>query len=468
MLQIAFIAQNQTSAALEIAERGRARAVVELLAKRLSSNPEAISDIAPPSIEQIQQISQEQNATLVEYSIVSEQELFIWVIQPRGKITFRLVDLKSLKPLLQDLVLDTRQSIGVRSRDLTQEISLTPSDLVKLKDDAPGWEPWEVVTVDTGSGILKLRQSSFPEGVTIERPLSDVAAKVESRRTTNSHLQQLHQLLIEPIAEFLPTDPEARVIFIPQGELFLVPFPALQDTEEKYLIEKHTILTAPAIQVLNLTRKQRFRVPGFAKNMLVVGNPTMPKVSLIPENPPQPLAALPNAEQEAKAIAQMFQTKAFTGNQATKAAIVQQLSNARLIHFATHGLLDDTRGLGSAIALAPSDTDNGLLNAEEILELNLNAELVVLSACNTGQGRITGDGVIGLSRSLIAAGTPSVIVSLWAVPDAPTASLMTEFYQNFQRTGDKAQALRQAMLTRMQQHPKPRDWAAFTLIGEAK
>lgn len=100
--------------------------------------------------------------------------------------------------------------------------------------------------------------------------------------------------------------------------------------------------------------------------------------------------------------------------------------------------------------------------------MKLNAELVVLSACNTGRGRITGDGVIGLSRALISAGVPSVLVSLWQVPDAPTASLMTEFYQNLQKNPDKAQALRQAMLTTMQQNPNPKNWAAFTLIGEAQ
>ena len=143
-----------------------------------------------------------------------------------------------------------------------------------------------------------------------------------------------------------------------------------------------------------------------------------------------------------------------------------------------HGLLDDHRGLGSAIALAPEPGQpavdafghtNGLLTAAEILDLNLNAELVVLSACDTGRGQITGDGVIGLSRSFMAAGVSSLMVSLWAVPDAPTATLMTEFYTNWkQRQLDQAQALRQAMLSTMQRHPDPRDWAAFTLIGAAK
>jgi CHAT domain-containing protein len=99
--------------------------------------------------------------------------------------------------------------------------------------------------------------------------------------------------------------------------------------------------------------------------------------------------------------------------------------------------------------------------------LQLNAELVVLSACDTGRGKITSDSVIGLSRSLILAGMSSVMVSLWSVPDAPTAELMAEFYQNWQeRKLDNAQALRQAMLTIMKIHPNPRAWADFILIDE--
>jgi CHAT domain-containing protein len=98
--------------------------------------------------------------------------------------------------------------------------------------------------------------------------------------------------------------------------------------------------------------------------------------------------------------------------------------------------------------------------------MQLNAEMVVLSACKTGQGLLTGDGVIGLSRSLISAGVPSVVVSLWAVPDEPTALLMTEFYKKFQTEPNKAQAIRHAMLATKAKYPDPLNWAAFTLIGE--
>lgn len=122
----------------------------------------------------------------------------------------------------------------------------------------------------------------------------------------------------------------------------------------------------------------------------------------------------------------------------------------------------------SAIALAPGQGEEGLLTSAEILEtLDLQAELVVLSACDTGLGDITGDGVIGLSRALITVGTPSVLVSLWSVPDAPTAQLMTVFYQQIQQNQDKAQALRQAMLETMKTNHDPKDWTAFTLIGTA-
>lgn len=429
-LQAVLVAQNQPSQALEIAERGRARAFVELLSRRAAS-PKQAGTIAPPTLAQIQQIAKTQNATLVEYSILSttvllqgtlqtrEAELLIWVVQPSGTVTLRRVDLKPLwqqNLSLQALVVSSRAAIGVR-----------------------------------GLGVVS---SGTTRGATPQR------------------FQQLHRLLIAPIADLLPTNPDDRVIFIPQRALFLVPFAALQDTNGNYLIEQHTIQIAPSIQVLDLTHQQRQRATGQGALVvglprgLVVGNPTMPKFGPVGE-PPQPLPPLPGAEAEANAIAPLLNTQALTGSRATKAAIVQQMPQVRFIHLATHGILDDVRGLGSAIALAPADSDNGLLSAEDILNLKLNAELVVVSACESGRGRITGDGVIGLSRAFIAAGTPSVIVSLWSIPDAPTAVLMTEFYRQLQQHANKAQALRLAMLATLKQHPNPADWAAFVLIGES-
>ena len=199
----------------------------------------------------------------------------------------------------------------------------------------------------------------------------------------------------------------------------------------------------------------------------------MPSIPSTDNKPAQKLSNLQGAEDEGRRVAQKLNSQFLTGNKATKATVLQQLPNARYIHLATHGLLEDYAGFGipGAIALAPSGKDNGFLTSSEIQELNLKAELAVLSACDTGRGDITGDGVVGLSRALIIAGVPSVVVSLWKVPDAPTAELMVEFYRNFQEGNlDKAQALRQAMLKMMNQdnnRDNPVKWGAFTLIGQA-
>jgi CHAT domain-containing protein/peptide methionine sulfoxide reductase MsrA len=436
ILQQVLIAQNKTSLALEISERGRSRAFVELLTSRLESKTTGQTSeltVAKPTLSLLQQIAKQQNATFVEYSRIGddfkikgkqetkESELYIWVIKPTGEVTFRKADLKPLwqkeNTTLAELVTTSRNSIGARGA------AFRGIDVV-YNPDAP---------------------------------------------KAKNNLKRLHELLINPIADLLPKNPNDRVIFIPQDALFLVPFPALQDANGKYLIEKHTILTSPSIQVLDLTRRQRERGRGGEKGgILIVGNPTMPFVAPKIGDTPQQLTPLPGAEKEANAIASLLKTQPLIGKVATKTAVLQRLPQARFVHLATHGIFDDIQGLNSSIALAPSEKSDGLLTASEILDLKLNAELVVLSACDTGRGRLTGDGVIGLSRSLISAGVPSVLVSLWSVPDAPTAQLMTEFYQNLQKSKDKAQALRQAMLTTMKKSPNPVDWAAFTLIGEAE
>ncbi|NER99533.1 MAG: CHAT domain-containing protein, partial [Symploca sp. SIO1B1] len=460
-LQQVLVAQNKTHEALEIAERRSAHALVELL--KQNSSPQ--SDKQPlkyPSLKQVKQIAQQQDATLVTYSLVSDRQLYIWVISPTGKIEFLAVDIPK-ETSLEELVTNGQACILLEQcRNDTNQTLPTIGDWVKLNDDQFS-EPWQVVNIQQNT--LELRLESWEKGTTIQRPITDVVEIVNA--LNRQHLQQLHQLLIQPIADLLPKNENDRIIFIPHEQLFLVPFPALQDEDGNYLIEKHTILTAPSIEVLGLTRKKRQQLPDSIQGALVVGNPTMPIVKTRAGKSPEQLSNLPHAETEAIEIAQLLNTQPLTGNSATKAAIVPKLPQARIIHLATHGLLDDFKGLGipGAIALAPSGTgevNNGLLTAGELFDMELNAELVVLSACKTGQGDITSDGVIGLSRSLIAAGVPSIIVSLWSVPDAPTADLMTQFYQHLDKNNNKAQALRQAMLDTMKEHPNPKDWAAFT------
>jgi Uncharacterized protein conserved in bacteria len=400
----------------------RTRAFVELLQQTLLTNDVPTNNQTNRlSIPKIQQIARDRNSTIVEYSIV-EPEIYIWVIQPNGNITYRAANLEPLNQqnqTLKQIILKTRVSIGSKETD------------------------------DEGNKIKLEKEYKRDE-------------------TSRFPLQILHQILIEPIIDLLPTDANSPIIFIPHYDLFLVPFAALQDSHNRYLIEHHTILTAPSIQVLEITREHQNRVRGLRQAALIVGDPTIdPKF----KEKPYELNQLSREKEAAEAIAATLGTQAISGDNATKVAILDRMLNTRIVHLSAHGLLDDFQGFGipGAIILAPSgDTDDGSLNAAEILRLKLDSELVVLSACSTGRGRITGDGVIGLSRCFILAGVPSIIVSLWNMGAISAKLLMTEFYQNLARGDNRAAALRCAMLTTKARFPSPIAWAAFTLIGETE
>ncbi|MBF2034988.1 MAG: CHAT domain-containing protein [Leptolyngbyaceae cyanobacterium T60_A2020_046] len=424
LLMQARVAQGNVAAALEASEQGRARAFAELVA-----GPEVT--LPPPTLAHMQAVAQQLNATLVEYAIVPDDdftvqgrqrglagELYTWVISPSGKLAFDHRDLSPVELSLEGLIQNSRTEIGALGRT-------------------------------RGIGVYPVEGAVLPK----------------------ASLQMLHEVLIAPIAARLPTDPTVRIVFIPQESLFYVPFAALQDAAGHYLIEQHTLLTAPSIQLLELTLAPRDRPATDAPTALVAGNPVMPEVTLPPHPTPITLAPLPGAEEEAAVIAAIFHTEPILGAAATESALVPQMTSAQIIHLATHGLPDyvdsrDRLPTPGAIALAPDDHADGLLTAREIAQLNLRAALVVLSACDTGLGEVTGDGVVGLSRSLIAAGAQSTVVSLWAVPDAPTAELMVAFYENLVQGQDKAQALRQAMLATMATYPSPLAWAAFVLVGD--
>ncbi|MDJ1180496.1 CHAT domain-containing protein [Roseofilum sp. BLCC_M91] len=413
-LQQVLVAQNKIEEALEWSESARSRAFIVLLGERLAQDRGISLEVEAPNIDQIRQIARQQDSTLVSYTLTYEYRpdlllrfnrqatfserlqptgVLIWVVKPNGEITFKQVAISEDRGRLDNLVQRVRGNL-VRGR------------------------------------------------VTAEQP----------RQFTD-----LYQSLIAPISRELPNDPNARVTFIPQDTLFLIPFAAIPDGEGQFLIDRHTILTAPSIQVLEFTRSQQQSLDHSIRAALVVGNPTMP----------DDLSSLPGAEIEAQAIAKKLNISPLIGNQATESAVTGRMGGARLIHLATHGLLDDQQsGFLGSLSFTPEANTNGYLESREIIALQLNAELVVLSACDTGRGEITGDGVLGLSRAFIAAGTSSIVVSLWKVPDDPTGLLMQSFYQNLQNGLDKAQALRQAMLKTRQEYPNPFNWGAFTLIGE--
>lgn len=150
------------------------------------------------------------------------------------------------------------------------------------------------------------------------------------------------------------------------------------------------------------------------------------------------------------------------------------LGTARRIHFATHGVMSERQPQYSGLVLTLDEDpqEDGLLQVYEIFNLKLNADLVVLSACETGLGKeVKGEGIIGLTRAFLYAGTPSVVVSLWPVVDRSTARLMAKFYEELNQRPDKAEALRRAKLEMIKaggRSAHPFHWAPFILIGERK
>ncbi len=178
---------------------------------------------------------------------------------------------------------------------------------------------------------------------------------------------------------------------------------------------------------------------------------------------------LPGAEAEAKYFGELLKVQPLIGDAASETAVVSRMQNARIIHLATHGLLEAEslykRSTLSAIALGPSEAEDGFLNVRGTMRMKLGAELAVLSACDTGRGKISGDGVIGLSRGYIAAGVPSIVVSLWPVSDQATKDLMASFHQEMLAGANKAAALRAAMLETRKKFPAANAWAPFTIYG---
>ena len=409
-LQQALIAQEEPEAALEVSESGRARAFAELLAHRLKIQGKSVppARLQSPSIEQIRAIARAQQATLVEYSLMPT-ELYIWVVEPTGNIHFKH----------QPLIID----------------SLSSSRINRYRR------------------ILGLRGRGFSTNTSFLGEV-DLSARRRAER------KQLYRLLIQPIADLLL--PEFPVIIIPQGNLFMVSFPALQDATGTDFIEKHPLLFAPAIGLLKDAEIAEPSLRFGQSSALVVGNPVMP------DDPGtgKPLEPLQGTETEANTIAAILNTTPLIGPAATKSAVIDQIGSVDIVHLATHGLLDDFgTEFPGALALTPTQQDAGFLKATDIFDLSLTARLAVLSACDTGRGKITGDGVVGLSRAFLTAGVDSVVVSLWKVPDEATARLMREFYRQLVQQPNRAVALQQAMITAREEFIEPDKWAAFAMFG---
>jgi CHAT domain-containing protein len=301
--------------------------------------------------------------------------------------------------------------------------------------------------------------------------------------------RQLYDLLLRP-AESLLTGSQ-RLLIVADGPLQLLPFAALRRNRAEYVVDwkpLHTVVSATVYAELG---KMRHPAENKPLELAAFGDPRMPpsgKAGLERSaNPDLRLAAergfdfgrLPFSRQEVESIAALFprRSRTYLGSDATEEHAKALGKDVRYIHFATHGLLDERFPLNSALVFsipgqAQPGKDNGLLQAWEIFEqVRLDADLVTLSACNTGLGKeLKGEGLIGLTRAFQYAGARSILASLWSVDDFRTMQLMQRFYTELRRGRSKDEALRAAQLelAHSQSAPAPYYWAGFSLIGDWK
>ena len=248
----------------------------------------------------------------------------------------------------------------------------------------------------------------------------------------------LYQTLVAPAASQLGK--AKRVLIIPDGFLFEVPFEALISgdgaaswTETAWFGAEYATLYSPSASVYVAMRAGNEKRT-YQMDLLAFGAPDYSTLG----EAGAALAPLPYAEQEVAAISESVKDDkktVRTGADATETALRADLSNgssARVVHLATHGLVDAAEPALSSVVLArdPDSSDDGFYRARDIASSGFDAGLVVLSACETATGRVTrGEGVIGLTQAFIASGAHGVVASLWSVSDESTADLMKAFYE---------------------------------------
>jgi len=314
---------------------------------------------------------------------------------------------------------------------------------------------------------------------------------------TDKPSAELFQLLLGPAAPMLAG--KKTLILVPDDVLWEMPFQALKDSAGRYLIENHAIFYTPSLNTLREIRKRESGglaagsapkpvvIPGSTSRptLLAFGDPalstkTVERVKAVERN--EKLGPLPAARKEAETLGNLYGTlrsAVFVGAQATEDRAKAEMARFRILHFATHGILDGANPLYSHLVLSQSGSDSsedGLLEAREIMNMNLEADLAVLSACQTARGRIsTGEGVIGMSWALFVAGCPTTVVSQWSVESDSTTKLMIDFHRallslnrDSARVHGSAQALREAALKMLKSpgYRHPFYWAGFIVVGD--
>jgi CHAT domain-containing protein/Tfp pilus assembly protein PilF len=293
----------------------------------------------------------------------------------------------------------------------------------------------------------------------VELPVSEreLGAATESFRgfadksvTHPQSLQRLYDWLVKPLKPRLKT---RLVGVIPHAVLNNLPFAAFTDGQV-FFGDEHVLFNLPSVSILPFIRRE----PGTGPSTLLVMSQSQVKG----------LPFLQYGDSVARSIAQLYGTEPLIGGSATETAFRARAGNASIVLLAAHGKLNSRSPLFSQIILAPDQENNGILEIHEVYGLDLrNADLVVLSACQTQAGQYSqGDDIIGLNRAFLYAGTPTVVASLWSVAEQPTGDLMKAYFRHLKEGKlSKAEALQSAQREIRAAYPNPYYWAAFVLTG---
>jgi CHAT domain-containing protein len=487
-----LVAQNRSSEALPYAERAKARVLLDVLR---SGRINVIKAMTAQEQEQERTFNNELIALNTQISRERQRE------QPDE------TRLGGLNTSIQKTRLDYeafRASLYVAHPELKlQRGEAQPLKLEEARDLLPDVKAalLEYVVTEDRTYLFVLTRGAAKEQVDLKVHALSVTRKELTAQATAFRQQlaqrelgfkesarKLYDLLLGPARAQLQG--KTTLVIVPDEALWELPFQALQPALNRYLVEDHALSYAPSLTVLREMMKARRRHLNDASaqtTLLAFGNPalgkeTVERVQLVHRD--ERLSPLPEAEKEVKTLAQLYgvdRSKVYVGAEAREDRAKAEAGKFTVLHLATHGILNNASPMYSQVVLAQAtgnDKEDGLLEAWEIMNLNLKASLVVLSACETARGRVgVGEGVVGLTWALFVAGSPTTVVSQWKVGSASTTALMLEFHRHLrsgQREGKPqigtAKALREAALKmlRDKQTQHPFYWAGFTVVGDGR
>lgn len=462
--------------ALHVLERGRARGLLSLLARR----PLTFREL-PASMQR------ERSRVAAAYDAAQDELGRLAGHGPPARaaaLEQRLRELRAERERLDADLLRTAPRVaalqGAPPLDLAaiRRVLDAGTALIVFSVQSDATQAYVVrAAADVGATPLSVQTRPLPERELRDRVLAwrgFLELGRDAQAASEALLVQGARLYADLLAPSEPALAGARrLLIVPDGPLHALPFAALvrRAAPLEFLVERqpvHTVLSATLYAQL---RAARGRTSAAAGSRLAAFGAPLPGAAAWAQ------PALPGAEQELRAITALFPGAAhvYLGAQATEAHVRALPRGTRYVHFALHAHVDARVPLDSALALSPPSSrparDNGLLQSWEVFEsLRLDAELVTLSACQSGLGReMGGEGLIGLVRAFHYAGARTVLASLWSVSDRSTADLMAAFYERLARGVSKDEALRQAQLHLLRSRSAashPFHWAGFQLSGD--